>query len=395
VTLYGSARLGEYRPNEQDVKTPKSTGSLPAIADGLLFKRRGYVHYELTNHLGNVLATVSDRKLAFQNGELFYRSDIESLTDYYAFGMTMPDRAFNADAYRYSINGQEKDTDIDASGNHTTALYWEYDSRTGRRWNSDPIVKVWESPYACFGDNPIYYNDPDGADWGIKKTEKDGKTIYDIKITGAVYNNSGKEIDMEALKTKMIAQVKDVYGSAADPNTQVNVQVNLRVVNNLKDVGTKDHLISIESDANYDKYAGSEGKGTNGYADMGGLKIIIPYRTANGILKDQKDYHRTIAHELGHTGGLHHPSSSNSSTVDGVNKYDTNDKNNFMYEKGGKNANANQIKVIYENYTNQRINQQTQFIHERQYIVFPSNKIAEPRQIDYGIQTHMDWKDYF
>jgi hypothetical protein len=58
------------------------------------------------------------------------------------------------------MNGQEKDTDIDA--HHTTALYWEYDSRIGRRWNLDPIENIGESGYACFGNNPIYYNDING-----------------------------------------------------------------------------------------------------------------------------------------------------------------------------------------------------------------------------------------
>lgn len=43
-----------------------------------------------------------------------------------------------------------------------TAEYWEYDSRTGRRWNIDPIVKTWESPFACFSDNPILNNDVHG-----------------------------------------------------------------------------------------------------------------------------------------------------------------------------------------------------------------------------------------
>jgi hypothetical protein len=134
------------------------------------------VHYELTNHLGNVLATISDRKLGFQNGETFYRSDVLSLQDYYAFGMEMPDRTYNQNAYKYSINGQEKDTDIDA--NHTTALYWEYDSRIGRRWNIDPVVKEWESGYACFGDNPISGSDPDGDETASGGPAKDDATVF-------------------------------------------------------------------------------------------------------------------------------------------------------------------------------------------------------------------------
>jgi hypothetical protein len=77
--------------------------------------------------------------------------------------MNMPGRTFAASAstkYRYSINGQEKDDELNE--NITTAMYWEYDSRTGRRWNLDPKGNVWESPYLCFGGNPIAMVDING-----------------------------------------------------------------------------------------------------------------------------------------------------------------------------------------------------------------------------------------
>ena len=43
-------------------------------------------------------------------------------------------------------------------------MFWEYDTRLGRRWNVDTVVKQWESPYACFRNNPIYHSDPSGLD---------------------------------------------------------------------------------------------------------------------------------------------------------------------------------------------------------------------------------------
>ena len=45
-----------------------------------------------------------------------------------------------------------------------TAEFWQYDSRLGRRWNVDPVFKEYESPYACFAGNPIWYNDKFGLD---------------------------------------------------------------------------------------------------------------------------------------------------------------------------------------------------------------------------------------
>jgi hypothetical protein len=43
-------------------------------------------------------------------------------------------------------------------------LFWEYDSRLGRRWNIDPVVKPALSGYSAFSNSPIWKVDPDGDD---------------------------------------------------------------------------------------------------------------------------------------------------------------------------------------------------------------------------------------
>ena len=62
----------------------------------------------------------------------------------------------------YGFNGQEKVDEVAGEGNHNTAMFWEYDTRTGRRWNLDPNPQISISDYAVFGNNPILNNDPDG-----------------------------------------------------------------------------------------------------------------------------------------------------------------------------------------------------------------------------------------
>ncbi|PZF74801.1 hypothetical protein DN068_00975 [Taibaiella soli] len=54
----------------------------------------GKRNYELTDHLGNVLATVLDRKTGHINGSLYdyYFADVASAADYYPGGMPMPGR---------------------------------------------------------------------------------------------------------------------------------------------------------------------------------------------------------------------------------------------------------------------------------------------------------------
>ena len=79
--------------------------------------------------------------------------------------MAMPGRSYqSSSSYRYGMNGQEKDLEIYEGA--MTAEFWEYDSRLGRRWNTDPVVKPWESSYACFANNPIWFSDINGDDAG-------------------------------------------------------------------------------------------------------------------------------------------------------------------------------------------------------------------------------------
>ncbi len=57
--------------------------------------------------------------------------------------------------YRFGFNTQEKVDEIAGKGNHNTALFWEYDTRLGRRWNLDPVDQISISNYSVLGDNPI------------------------------------------------------------------------------------------------------------------------------------------------------------------------------------------------------------------------------------------------
>ncbi len=99
--------------------------------------------------------------------------------------------------YRFSFNGQEKDVEVNP--NVTTAKYWEYDGRTAHRWNIDPITFPWQSSYAVFNGNPIYYSDPLGlfgnGGNGAKKPYHNNQTSCwggKIKPNGKI-NKSAKE----------------------------------------------------------------------------------------------------------------------------------------------------------------------------------------------------------
>ncbi len=95
----------------------------------------------------------------------YYAAEVKSGHDYYLFGMLMPGRGSGAEKYRFGFNGMEMDDEVkNTTGSSYTAEFWQYDSRLGRRWNVDPVVKEHESPYASFANNPIWFVDPNGAD---------------------------------------------------------------------------------------------------------------------------------------------------------------------------------------------------------------------------------------
>jgi hypothetical protein len=129
---------------------------------------------EIANHLGNVLATLSDRKTATGASGTpvtHFLPIIQTANDYYPFGMVMPGRNYTTPAsgnkpYKYGFNGQERSLEIDPNGNSNMAEFWQYDARLGRRWNVDPESVEYESPYAVNRNNPIVMSDPDG-DWPI------------------------------------------------------------------------------------------------------------------------------------------------------------------------------------------------------------------------------------
>ncbi|KAF5033019.1 hypothetical protein DSECCO2_611110 [anaerobic digester metagenome] len=116
--------------------------------------------------------------------------------------------------YRFGFNGQEMDNEISGqTGTHTTAMFWEYDARLGRRWNIDPVVKSDRSGYTCFGNNPIIFVDPEGnTDYYNNK----GKWIGSDGVDNgekfmAIEKSTAKEIKMEMKKNEVVAMKPNDY----------------------------------------------------------------------------------------------------------------------------------------------------------------------------------------
>ena len=167
--IYGSQRIGVLKaekflaiqptvPPYYDQFDIKSLSTDIIIQPLPIHRKR----YELSDWLGNVRVVITDRKL---HEGTHYKPDVVSVSDYYPFGSAIAERSYEVKKYNFGFNGQEKVDEVKGvNGSHYTAMFWEYDSRVGRRWNVDPLASKmpgW-SLYAAMADNPIMMIDLDG-----------------------------------------------------------------------------------------------------------------------------------------------------------------------------------------------------------------------------------------
>ncbi len=165
LNLYGSSRLGL---EQKDLVIYDSYNNNPNPNYNALASTIGDKRYELTNHLGNVLSVVSDKKIPnFAGSSLnYFNADIKSYNDYYPFGMLLPNRHQNTADYRYGFQGQEMDDEIKGEGNSLNYTFRMHDPRVGRFFAIDPLFKEypWNSSYAFSENRLIDAIDLEGAE---------------------------------------------------------------------------------------------------------------------------------------------------------------------------------------------------------------------------------------
>ncbi len=140
--LYGSSRLGIWKAETRIQGTYKLN---------VAAMEQSAREYELTNHLGNVLSTITDKGV------------ITSAQDYYPFGLTLASRSFTegGSSYRYSFNGKEDDKRLGSIVDFGDRFH---SSKLSRWFNVDKLAKNYpsNSPYVFALNTPIQAIDPDG-----------------------------------------------------------------------------------------------------------------------------------------------------------------------------------------------------------------------------------------
>lgn len=170
--IYGSSRLGV------DAYELELGGDPPydELADPM-----GLLRYELTDHLGNVTAVLTDELLgvdvdADQEYD-YFQPHVISAQGYEPFGSLLPGRNYSSDSYRFGFNGMEKDDEVfNATGTNYTTEFRPYDSRLARWKSIDPVIHAFQSPYNSFDNNPISLVDPQGSNAWHPEVDDAGNT---------------------------------------------------------------------------------------------------------------------------------------------------------------------------------------------------------------------------
>lgn len=146
------------------------------------------------------------------NGDNFVQKELE--LDFWFYDMLEME-------YSYGFNSMEKDNEVKGNGNSYTTEFRQYDPRLGRWLSLDPLFQnfPWQSPYAAFDNNPIYYNDPLGAASEVTASNKnEGDKATDGKnpeVNEVVVRPSRRQMLKIGLNNKIKA-IKETFNKVTN-----------------------------------------------------------------------------------------------------------------------------------------------------------------------------------
>lgn len=148
----GGALIATYEAQDSDPATQQEVALHGKGRIGVYFRATETIHYEITDHLGNVRSVFEKEVTA--SGQV--QVQVREATDYYPFGSPLPGRSLTTSQdYRFGYQGKEQDPE--SAWTHFTLR--NFDTRLGRWFNPDPYAQ-YHSAYLAMGNNPVSMVDP-------------------------------------------------------------------------------------------------------------------------------------------------------------------------------------------------------------------------------------------
>ncbi len=273
--IYGSSRLGVDRRNVDVIAAGSPSDNVS------LSVKRGEKHYELSNHLGNVLATVSDKKIAVMSGAnlSYYRADVVSYSDYYPFGAPMTERTavVTPTDVRYGFQGQEEDDELWSGA--VSFKYRVEDARLGRFFSVDPLAENYPhySPFMFAGNAVIWARDMEGLQPVVVSGQLKGYIVEEGQDVVEVMNSIndpnvqklyGYEIHRKITVSDILKENSQLIVNSAEPKVEgfkdeleVNIisgdRLNLKIFsirNNIFHLEVKSSLLEKQNEKLLQKY---------------------------------------------------------------------------------------------------------------------------------------------
>ncbi|MCX6263280.1 MAG: hypothetical protein NTZ47_01890, partial [Bacteroidetes bacterium] len=149
----------------------------------------------------------------------YFEADVQTVQDYYAFGMQMPGRKLSG-GYRYGFNGMENDNEVKGEGNQQDYGMRIYDPRLGKFLSVDLLTRKYPmlSPFQYASNRPIDGIDLDGLEY-LPYTKSMYQLLY--STTTSTYTlGSGKQ---QTVTTENVV-VNKVYANipAALQDSKIN-----------------------------------------------------------------------------------------------------------------------------------------------------------------------------
>ncbi len=206
-------------------------------------RKIGVKHFHITDHLGNVLVSLQDRKSGHlaNSGDTLYdywQPNLADVSDYYPFGMKMPGRILNNDnPGKYGYNTQRAEQDIYKSKSadlgkynvHYQYKFREYDTRIARFWSVDPLAASypWNSTYAFAENRVIDGKDLEGLEFISDKAEAAyyGISVVQLRISRDIQKQAAQTPQSQTAsktesKYKYIPQTED-YGMGIQGSARI------------------------------------------------------------------------------------------------------------------------------------------------------------------------------